>query len=373
MRPTRRLAGVLVLALIVYFYGASSEVSWLFLLSFWILALAAVAYFYARWSSAGIRAEVAVRSAVPGAGSPLADLPGVWVRTAPLLPVFEGDTIEVELVLGARSARGPARLSGALAGAEMSAATGLVPAAGWTAVREAGPVARGPLSAEGWTLETGDHIGLYRELRVTAGREVCLALPVFTSLSDATSVRELEASLAAPRAGAGSELFGVREYRRGDSLRRIHWRSSARRGELVAREYEPPGLHLLGLFLDPRPASRQAADQVARLAASEAWDCLRTGGRVVAWAPGLAATELRESRSLWSILEWLARYPRGTASEGEPPAVAEAVVFATADRQELVEALHSVRRTGAQARAWLVGAEPDLGVPARSVGLAWPF
>src|SRR5205823_4067005 len=162
--------------------------------------------FYARWSSAGIRAEVAVRSAVPGAGSPLADLPGVWVRTAPLLPVFEGDTIEVELVLGARSARGPARLSGALAGAEMSAATGLV------------------------------------------------------------------ASLAAPRAGAGSELFGVREYRRGDSLRRIHWRSSARRGELVAREYEPPGLHLLGLFLDPRPASRQAADQVARLAASEAWD-----------------------------------------------------------------------------------------------------
>src|SRR5438128_10243503 len=105
MRPTRRLAGVLVLALVVYFYGASSEVSWLFLLSFWILALAGAAYLYARWSSPGIRAEVAVRSARPGAGSPLADLPTTWVRTGPLLPVFEGDTIEVELLLSARTAR----------------------------------------------------------------------------------------------------------------------------------------------------------------------------------------------------------------------------------------------------------------------------
>jgi uncharacterized protein (DUF58 family) len=373
VKPTPRLAGVLLLALIVYFYGSSSQVSWLFLLSFWILALVGVAYVYARWSSAGIRAEVKVKAARPGPASPLADLPASWVRSGPQLPVFEGDTIEVELLLRARSARGPARLSGSLAGASMTAATGLVPATGWAAVREAGPVGRGPLEAASWTLETGDHMGLYREVRLTEGREVCLALPLFDSLADAVHVRELEASLAAPRAGAGSEVFGVREYRRGDSLRRIHWRTSARRGELVAREYEPPGLHLLGLFLDPRPRSRAAADQVARLAASEAWDCLRMGGRVVAWAPGLEPTGLRESRSLWSILGWLARYPDCDAGDGEPPAVAEAVLFTTGKRPELVDALHSLRRTGARARAWAVGGAADLGVPMRSAGLKWPL
>src|ERR671930_997117 len=94
MRPTRRLAGVLLLAFIVYFYGSSSQVSWLFLLSFWILALAGVAYVYSRWSAAGIRAQVKVNAARPGPASPLADLAGTWVRSGPLRPVFEGDTIE---------------------------------------------------------------------------------------------------------------------------------------------------------------------------------------------------------------------------------------------------------------------------------------
>jgi uncharacterized protein (DUF58 family) len=83
--------------------------------------------------------------------------------------------------------------------------------------------------------------------------------------------RELEASVTAPRSGSGNELFGVREYRPGDPLRRIHWRSSARHGELIVREYEPPGVQTVGILCDPDPPSREAADQVARLAASEAW------------------------------------------------------------------------------------------------------
>lgn len=33
-----------------------------------------------------------------------------------------------------------------------------------------------------------------------------------------------------------NEFFGVREYRHGDSLRRVHWRRSARTGQLVVRE-----------------------------------------------------------------------------------------------------------------------------------------
>ncbi|WP_193614882.1 DUF58 domain-containing protein [Nocardioides lijunqiniae] len=57
-----------------------------------------------------------------------------------------------------------------------------------------------------------------------------------------------------PRAfAAGSaEDVTVREYRRGDDLRRVHWRSSARTGELMVRREEQPWQSRATLFLDNR-------------------------------------------------------------------------------------------------------------------------
>jgi uncharacterized protein (DUF58 family) len=40
------------------------------------------------------------------------------------------------------------------------------------------------------------------------------------------------------RKGPGQDYFGVREYVRGDALRYIHWRSSAKVGELIVKEYQ---------------------------------------------------------------------------------------------------------------------------------------
>lgn len=39
------------------------------------------------------------------------------------------------------------------------------------------------------------------------------------------------------RAGASSEVIGTREYRAGDALRQIHWRSTARAGKFVVKEF----------------------------------------------------------------------------------------------------------------------------------------
>ena len=67
-----------------------------------------------------------------------------------------------------------------------------------------------------------------------------------------------------PRAFAigSAEDVTVREYRRGDDLRRVHWRSSARVGELMVRREEQPWQSRATLFLDnragraPRPGHR---------------------------------------------------------------------------------------------------------------------
>ena len=68
-----------------------------------------------------------------------------------------------------------------------------------------------------------------------------------------------------PRAFAtgSAEDVTVREYRRGDDLRRVHWRSSARVGELMVRREEQPWQSRATVFLDnrgtvaPRPGRRQ--------------------------------------------------------------------------------------------------------------------
>ncbi len=60
-------------------------------------------------------------------------------------------------------------------------------------------------------------------------------------------------------ATGSAEDVTVREYRRGDDLRRVHWRSSARVGELMVRREEQPWQSRATVFLDnrrPRTAGR---------------------------------------------------------------------------------------------------------------------
>ncbi|HEU5035989.1 MAG TPA: DUF58 domain-containing protein [Nocardioides sp.] len=62
-----------------------------------------------------------------------------------------------------------------------------------------------------------------------------------------------------PRAFASgsAEDVTVREYRRGDDLRRVHWRSSAKVGELMVRREEQPWQSRATLFLDNRSSAHR--------------------------------------------------------------------------------------------------------------------
>jgi len=367
-----------VLAAVVEWYGTTSEVSWLFLLTSWVAALCLVCFVYALWNRAGLRPHLRVGGVTSAADSPAGDIPAQLLRNAPLpAPIFEGDGLELEVGLDTTGApRGPARLVGFIGSEQVSAATGVVPRSGWRRTVELHGLRRGPVGARAWVVETSDMAGMFRSRRPSPDAEVVLVLPRFRAIAGRPQAIEIEASVAAARAGSGTELFGVREYRPGDSLRRIHWRSSARHGELVVREYEPPGVQTLGIFCDPHPATADVADQVARLAASEAWDCLRNGGRVMLWGPGLAPSGPGEARSFWAALEWLARYPSPVASgdDVDPPRVSEAVAVTGGDQKNIAEALEMVRRRGGSVRAWIVGdAEFDLDGPVQHVGTDWPL
>src|SRR5439155_16399434 len=68
--------------------------------------------------------------------------------------------------------------------------------------------------------------------------------------------------------GAQTEFHGLRTFRPGDSPRWIHWRTSARRGELMVREFEDtPNDHLV-LVVEPGPADNRPLERLLSLAAT---------------------------------------------------------------------------------------------------------
>lgn len=60
------------------------------------------------------------------------------------------------------------------------------------------------------------------------------------------------AALATRRATGGDDDLSTREYRSGDALRRVHWRASARHGELMVRQEEPNSRVGARVVLDTR-------------------------------------------------------------------------------------------------------------------------
>ena len=70
-----------------------------------------------------------------------------------------------------------------------------------------------------------------------------------------------------PRAFASgsAEDVTVREYRRGDDLRRVHWRSSAHAGELMVRREEQPWQSRATLFVDNRTFAHRGSGAASSL------------------------------------------------------------------------------------------------------------
>ena len=82
---------------------------------------------------------------------------------------------------------------------------------------------------------------------------------------------------------SGFELHGVREYEQGESLRRVHWRSTARRGQLMVKELEDAPRDEIAVLLDADAASvvGQSFDVQVRAAGSILDSYVRRGRRAV--------------------------------------------------------------------------------------------
>lgn len=122
------------------------------------------------------------------------------------------------------------------------------------------------------------------------------------------------------RTGAGEEYIGIREYRPGDPRRAVHWRSTARLGRLVVREFEEDVASRVTLVVAGRDHGSppdSAFEHLVSAAASIMVYALSTGHPVELVRSGREGPERIVEPDRFAALDWLAGVEAGEANLDE--------------------------------------------------------
>jgi uncharacterized protein (DUF58 family) len=182
--------------------------------------------------------------------------------TATRVPV--GATTEVELAVHGRATVGPLELLDTVpdaAGAPGLPRFAVTPRPSGTRVSYSlRPVLRGAHRVGPAVAHGVDPLGLAEFARTVPGTDRLLVLPrttVLRGLPPALGSADGAHGAGAARTGQGRSDVLVRPYRSGDELRRVHWRSTARHGELMVRLEEQPWRGGVTLLFDRREGAHR--------------------------------------------------------------------------------------------------------------------
>ncbi|MBI2802134.1 MAG: DUF58 domain-containing protein [Gammaproteobacteria bacterium] len=146
------------------------------------------------------------------------------------------------------------------------------------------PLRRGKIEFLKFALYRPDPFGMVNRILPIAAADWLLALPrqypmPLLVVTGQGCSRSLPNAFAAARTG-NHEFHALREYRVGDPLRHIHWRTSAKRGALVVRQFTEVHSGTVQLFVDTatHPARFEALIETA---ASLAGASFRAGAHAV--------------------------------------------------------------------------------------------
>ena len=119
----------------------------------------------------------------------------------------------------------------------------------------------GPLA-----LRSADPLGLFELSRAFTAQHTLTVVPRVQPLTAGTLGALWSGrgeGHAAYAAAAGEEDIGVREYRHGDDLRRIHWRATAHHGELMVRREERTWHSQCTILVDSRSGAHRGTGPAA--------------------------------------------------------------------------------------------------------------
>jgi len=198
-------------------------------------------------------------------------------------------------------------------------------------------VRRGLYTLAGYRLATKFPFALFRKSRDVDAPVEVLVYPARVAVPRPPPRSLARGDTTANRLGRRGEFFGLRERRPGDDHRDVHWRSSARTGRLLVREYEDEHARRVVIGVD-NAVPDDVRDAVSDGALTPAADAqVASVERAISVAASLAAAYLEVG---WSV-ELCARgchIPAGAGRMHDAkigralallPYVSDAVAFAT--------------------------------------------
>lgn len=149
-----------------------------------------------------------------------------------------------------------------------------------------GRLPRGRFPVSDVRLDLGDHLGLHATSTPVDAPATVVVHPRLVELhalfSDAGRFGG-DGRRVLLRRAAGFDFHSVREYERGESLRRVHWPTTAKRGQLMVKELEDSPRDAVIVLLDCDPAGAAGTppdssfDDAVRAAGSVLDACVRRG------------------------------------------------------------------------------------------------
>lgn len=354
---TPAYSGWILLGLSLFFFGAATNTmaGWLYVISGAMFALLLI-----------------------GAILPERTLRGIRVRRRPIAPVSVGEGLAIELEVENQSHQPktliqlqdnlPAEL-----GAKMRTAIEAIPPQGSFLWRYACPTGqRGIYRWQTIERRTAAPLGLFWCRRSQKAKAVAIVYPTVLPLSHCPIVDAMGQDSQAQMINAYQTQTAshdltrtLRPYRWGDSMRLIHWRTSARYGDLRVRELETytGGQEIIIALDNGTPWEAHAFEQAVIAAASLYFYALRNQMRVSLW------TVLGQIRGEQAVLETLAavQFNQSLHQTVNPLDLSEAI-----DRSAQPPLMDLMDRTN-QSILWLTqnaGSLDDL--PEGSRWLLWP-
>jgi uncharacterized protein (DUF58 family) len=384
-RPTPRAGTLLVAALVLYFFANQTQVGWLYVMSAVMAGCVAAARWVNRRALTSVTATRSLRlhtaALYPGAKGTTARLPDA---------IHVGDTVEIAIRL--RAARDSAQIMLAETCPLVDEATTRaqtlyvphLPRRGTVEYAYNVPVGkRGAHHFAPMRAASRAPFGIFERSGAIPADVSLLVYPEVRALRRLEMLdRRLAPQQPRARAGHGGEILGTRPYRPGDSPRHIHWRSSARQGQLISKEFadesQPALLLALDCFAHPY-GSNEAFEIGVKIATTLGEYALRSGYRLTLLADGLEETPttlVRHPASWHMLLETLARVQpiatRPLADGLRRQSEAQIAVVLPYPNHSLVPTLTALNASGVNVLSVVIGGvdcEP-LTAPLRAVGIA---
>lgn len=376
IRPTGRAYVFLVTALVLYFFANQTQVGWLYVMSAMMTGAVLGAGWLNRRMLRGLDAQRQVQRSQTDHDDDL--------------ELFEGQTAQIALTFRntRRAAAWQTRLTEhcPLAAPDspqraIKVFIPVIPARGAIAFDYAVTLdRRGLHEFPALQLRSPAPFGFFTRQRELSTLTRVLVYPEVRPVSRLSLLDDrLAPQLTRLRAGFGSEVIGARAFRSGDSPRHIHWRSTARSGQLISKEFAEegqPGLSLvLDLYAHPYPTDESKHipfEWLIKVAASVG-DYAYTRGYPLHLTVDDSALVAPSGAVTWSaLLQYLARVqPLGTRPLPEllsaPPTQAFVVVIVPWPDPNLITALNALQRQGRSVLALVIDPEsfPAGGLSAR--------